>query len=90
MESASSGLMAGINAVRRLNGQNTWTLPGDTMIGALSRYIASGGEADFQPMGANFGVMPPLDELIRDKERAMPLFQPVLLNSLDRILSNNK
>ena len=90
MESASSGLMAGINAVRRLNGQNTWTLPGDTMIGALSRYIASGGEADFQPMGANFGVMPPLDELIRDKRARYAAISARALNSLDRILSNNK
>ena len=90
MESASSGLMAGIYAVRRLNGQNTWTLPGDTMIGALSRYIASGGEADFQPMGANFGVMPPLEELIRDKRARYAAISARALNSLDRILSNNK
>ena len=36
-------------------------LPPETMIGALSRYVQNGGEGDFQPMGANFGVMPPVD-----------------------------
>ena len=67
MESASSGLMAGRNAVLRLHGRETWVLPPETMIGALSRYIAEGGEGEFQPMGANFGIVPPLGLKIKDK-----------------------
>lgn len=67
MESASSGLMAGRNAVLRLHGKETWVLPPETMIGALSRYIAEGGEGEFQPMGANFGIVPPLGLKIKDK-----------------------
>ncbi len=71
MESGASGMMAGINAVRRLRNQPTVVLPPETMTGALSRYIADETVTDFQPMGANLGILPPLGELIKDKrERA--------------------
>ena len=74
MESAASGLMAGINLSKRLKGEETVILPEDTMIGALSRYISDESVKNFQPMGANFGVLPPLPEKIRDKqERYMKL-----------------
>lgn len=76
MESAASGIMAGINLARRLKGEETVILPKDTMIGALSRYISDETVKNFQPMGANFGVLPPLEEKIRDKqERYMQLAQ---------------
>lgn len=79
MESASSGILAGINAVRRMRGEKTLVLPETTMMGALSRYIAGYEGRDFQPMGANFGVLPPLPEKIRDKrERYMALAQRAL------------
>ena len=69
MESAASGLMAGINAVRRFKGiTEAAVLPATTMIGALSGYISSSETSDFQPMGANFGVLPPLETKIRDKQ----------------------
>ncbi len=67
MESAASGILAGLNAVRRLAGEDTVTLPETTMMGALSRYISDESVKHFQPMGANFGVLPPLPEKIRDK-----------------------
>lgn len=67
MESAASGIMAGVNAVLRSNGKKTAVLPETTMIGALSRYIGQGGEGPFQPMGANFGIIPPIEPHIRDK-----------------------
>ncbi len=76
MESAASGLMAGLNLARRLKGEETIVLPKETMIGALSRYISDESVKNFQPMGANFGVLPPLPEKIRDKqERYMQLAQ---------------
>lgn len=76
MESAASGLMAGINLAKRLKGEETVILPEDTMIGALSRYISDESVKNFQPMGANFGVLPPLPEKVRDKqERYMMLAQ---------------
>jgi methylenetetrahydrofolate--tRNA-(uracil-5-)-methyltransferase len=67
MESAASGIMAGVNCARRLSGKETVTLPETTMIGALSRYISDETVKNFQPMGANFGVLPPLPDKIRDK-----------------------
>lgn len=67
MESASSGIIAGINAARKLNDEIPIVLPETTMIGALSRYIADDTVKDFQPMGANFGVLPELKDRPRDK-----------------------
>ena len=68
MESGSSGLMAGINAARLYKGLNTVTLPQVTMTGSLSRYISDESVTNFQPMGANIGILPPLEENIRDKK----------------------
>lgn len=68
MESAASGIMAGINLYRRLSGLDTVTLPRETIIGALSRYISDPDISDFQPMGASFGLLPPLETHIRDKK----------------------
>lgn len=67
MESASSGILAGLNAARRLQGEETILLPETTMMGALSRYISDESVKHFQPMGANFGVLPTLENHIRDK-----------------------
>ncbi|MBR3972250.1 MAG: methylenetetrahydrofolate--tRNA-(uracil(54)-C(5))-methyltransferase (FADH(2)-oxidizing) TrmFO, partial [Ruminococcus sp.] len=68
MESASSGLMAGINAVKRFMSEDTVTLPQDTMIGALARYITDESIVKFQPMGASFGLLPELSDRPRDKK----------------------
>ncbi len=74
MESASSGIIAGINAVRRLKGEDALILPKFTMMGALLGYITDQTVENFQPMGANFGILPPLQEKIKDKrERYMAL-----------------
>ncbi len=67
MESACSGLLAGINAARMLHGEPMLILPRETMAGALSHYISDPSVMNFQPMGANFGVLPPLETPIRDK-----------------------
>ena len=66
MESAASGLLAGINAAKTVKGEPPVILPPTTMMGALFAYIAAENK-DFQPMGANFGILPPLAEHIRDK-----------------------
>ncbi|MBR4123707.1 MAG: methylenetetrahydrofolate--tRNA-(uracil(54)-C(5))-methyltransferase (FADH(2)-oxidizing) TrmFO [Clostridia bacterium] len=74
MESAASGIIAGINAAARLCGKEPLILPKYTMIGALLSYICDETVENFQPMGANFGILPPLEEKIRDKrERYMAL-----------------
>ena len=68
MESAASGIMAGLNMVRKLQGKDTLILPETSMIGALTRYISDESVKNFQPMGANFGVLPPIEPKIRDKQ----------------------
>lgn len=74
MESAASGIMAGINAVRRVEGEEPLVLSEYNMIGALSQYISDESVTNFQPMGANFGILPPIEPKIRDKrERYMAL-----------------
>ena len=67
MESAASGLLAGINAARCARGLAPMMLPRETMMGALAGYIST-PNADFQPMGANLGILPMLEESIRDKK----------------------
>ena len=86
MESASSGIMAGINACRMLSGEETLVLPGDTMIGALSRYISDSTVRDFQPMGANFGILPALDTKIRDKQERYSALSQRAVKSLEEYL----
>lgn len=90
MESAASGIMAGKNAVLRANEKDTFVLDDCTMIGALSRYISDGSVKNFQPMGANFGVLPPIEPKIRDKrERYMALAQRSLENIEEVINDEN-
>ncbi len=67
MESAASGILAGINAARQLLGEDNFIPPAETMTGALVRYISDENITNFQPMGASFGLLPALDTKIRDK-----------------------
>ena len=82
MESAASGLLAGMNAARLYRGQPLLMLPPETMMGALAGYISGGTTADFQPMGANFGILPPLEETIRDKRQR---YAALAQRALDRL-----
>jgi len=86
MESASAGIMAGINACRVLEGKSTLTLPIDTMIGALSAYISDPTVKKFQPMGANFGVLPELENRPRDKKERGAAYSQRALVSLNKYL----
>ena len=68
VESISSGLVSSLNAINKFNNINTKTEFSElTMIGALAKYISTPNEK-FQPMNANFGILPQLDEKIRDKK----------------------
>lgn len=88
MESASSGLMAGINAYLRATDKDTVTLPCDTMIGSLSRYISDESVDDFQPMGANFGVLPALSDRPRDKALRGAMYAQRSLDSLSKFIND--
>ncbi|MBR5558737.1 MAG: methylenetetrahydrofolate--tRNA-(uracil(54)-C(5))-methyltransferase (FADH(2)-oxidizing) TrmFO [Oscillospiraceae bacterium] len=67
IESAASGIVAGINLARRLAGEDPLPLPRNCMIGALSAYISNPEVVDFQPMGCNMGLLPSPEQHIKDK-----------------------
>ena len=68
IESAASGLVAGVNAAYLAKGENPVICPEQTAHGSMCKYITSAVAKHFQPMNANFGLMPPLEERIRDKK----------------------
>lgn len=86
MESAASGILAGINAVSRLEDKPSLILPVDTMLGALVNYITDPETKKLQPMGANFGVLPPLEEKIRDKKERYTALSKRALESLSKYI----
>ena len=69
VESAASGLVAGLNAARLVRGEAPLVCPKETAHGALCHYITAADPLDFQPMNVNFGLMPPLAERVREKKR---------------------
>lgn len=86
MESAASGIIAGINAANIVLGKKTVVLPDTSMIGALSRYISNPEVKMFQPMGANFGVLPELENRPRDKKERGKAYAERALKDLDNYL----
>lgn len=81
MESAASGILAGINAVRQVRGQSPLVLPRDTMMGALTGHVCDPND-NYQPMGANFGILPPIEPHIRDKKQRYGALADRALRSL--------
>ncbi len=67
VESIASGMVVGKNIVNRIKDKTKIVFPETTMIGSLSKYIATPNDK-FQPMNANFGIMPQLEEKIKDKK----------------------
>jgi len=61
MGNIGTGALAGLNAARQIKGSSLLTLPATTMLGALCQYVTHADMADFQPMKANFGILPPLE-----------------------------
>lgn len=69
MESAATGILAGVNAARRALGEKPVRLPPEMMLGALARYVSSADPDRFQPMSANFGLLPPLESTVKPKRK---------------------
>lgn len=83
MESAASGIIAGIAAARKIRGLEPLVLPNDTMTGALSRYISDPFYAGkFQPMGANMGILPDIGVRIKDKKERYGAYADRAVRSL--------
>ncbi|CDE10465.1 methylenetetrahydrofolate--tRNA-(uracil-5-)-methyltransferase TrmFO [Clostridium sp. CAG:354] len=85
VESISSGLMAGINAANEFYGKEEFSLPIETMTGALANYISTPNEK-FQPMNANFGIVPGLEKRIKDKKEKYKVLADRALNTLNKIM----
>jgi methylenetetrahydrofolate--tRNA-(uracil-5-)-methyltransferase len=88
MGNIGTGLLAGINAVRLLRGMNPFSLPRTTILGSLCDYISNSENKNFQPMKANFGLLPPIDSNLhlgkRDRAR---LFSERAISDLSSCLS---
>ncbi len=90
IESAASGIMAGINMARRIKGEASLILPPETMIGALTGYISGGCSGTFQPMGCNMGILPDLPERIKDKKMKYSAYADRAIEALRALLISGK
>jgi len=83
LESAASGLVAGLNAGRRFEGRDTLIFPPETALGGLARHLEGSPSQDFQPMNINFGLLPPLERRIRGKREKNSLISRRALKVLE-------
>jgi len=83
----ASGWLAGVNLARLMHGQGLITLPRTTMLGALAHYVTHADPADFQPMKANFGILPPLAEKVRNKRARYEAYMARALADLEAMAS---
>lgn len=70
VESAGSGLVAGINAARAAQDKPRVLFPRECVIGSMAAYVSTGGTGAFVPMNANFGIVPPLDARVKGGKKA--------------------
>ena len=87
MESAASGILAGINMADMLEGRGEFIPPETTICGALARYVSDESIKNFQPMGAAFGLLPPLENRIRDKKERYSALAHRGLEDLENMLN---
>ena len=85
MESAASGLVAGLSTAMRMLGKDEPDFTGETVLGALAKHVST-PTGDFQPMNANFGILRPLDERVRGKRFRYEKMSERALQTLDRVI----
>ncbi|MBS5913336.1 MAG: methylenetetrahydrofolate--tRNA-(uracil(54)-C(5))-methyltransferase (FADH(2)-oxidizing) TrmFO [Paenibacillus macerans] len=90
VESAASGLIAGINAARAASGAEGIVFPADTTIGSMARYITTADFEHFQPMNANFGLFPKLDTRYRKKAEKNEALAQRALQSLRNFMTEER
>jgi methylenetetrahydrofolate--tRNA-(uracil-5-)-methyltransferase len=88
VESAASGLVAGINAANLVLGKELVIFPPETAIGSMANYITSANPEHFQPMNANFGLFAPLDEKIKDKKKKNERYAQRALDTIQNFTKN--
>jgi methylenetetrahydrofolate--tRNA-(uracil-5-)-methyltransferase len=86
VESAASGLVAGINAANLVLGKELVIFPPETAIGSMAHYITSANPKHFQPMNANFGLFAPLDEKIKDKKKKNERYAQRALDTIQNFI----
>jgi len=84
VESIASGMIAGINVVRMIEGKDKFVLPTNTMLGALVNYVVTPNDK-FQPMNANFGILPKLDCMIRDKQERYRKLAEISIKEMNQL-----
>lgn len=92
-ESIASGLLAGINMARYINGEQLLELPKDTMLGALTHYITNPEHENFQPINSNWGIVPPVElpkKERKNKKLKGQLMSDRAISSLKNYLSSSK
>ncbi|WP_199426025.1 FADH(2)-oxidizing methylenetetrahydrofolate--tRNA-(uracil(54)-C(5))-methyltransferase TrmFO [Thermaerobacillus caldiproteolyticus] len=88
VESAASGLVAGINAARLVLGQELIVFSPETAIGSMAHYITTANPNHFQPMNANFGLFAPLEETIKDKKQRNERYAQRALDTIQNFVKN--
>jgi methylenetetrahydrofolate--tRNA-(uracil-5-)-methyltransferase len=78
VESAATGLLAGLNAARIVRGEVPLAPPRATALGSLLAYVTQRGRREFQPMNANYGLFPPLSHALRGREKKLALAERAL------------
>lgn len=87
VESAASGLLAGINAAQEVKNQDPIIADPQTMIGAMAHYITHANPQHFQPMNANFGLLPSLSQPVRVKKERQQAYAKRALAQIDQLAS---
>ncbi|WP_226087362.1 MULTISPECIES: FADH(2)-oxidizing methylenetetrahydrofolate--tRNA-(uracil(54)-C(5))-methyltransferase TrmFO [Mesobacillus] len=88
VESAASGLIAGINAARLVKGEEPVEFPHETAMGSMARYITTTNAKNFQPMNANFGLFPDLPEKIKAKQERNEKHASRALETIQKFVKN--
>lgn len=90
MGNIATGLLAGLNASRISRGETAVELPVETMAGSLCHYVTHASMKDFQPMKANFGILPALEFLVESKKERAIQYAARSMSALERWISTNQ
>lgn len=88
LESAASGLLAGLNVFRHLSNQEPLIFPPETALGGLARHLEGSPSVDFQPMNINFGLLPPLGQKIKGKREKNLKLSERALSGLEKFIQS--
>jgi methylenetetrahydrofolate--tRNA-(uracil-5-)-methyltransferase len=89
VESMASGIVAGINAVKKLNNEELISFPKNTALGSLLSYITEENQKSFQPMNMNFGILPKLDIRIKSKQERYEKISEIAIEAMKNFLKEN-